>query len=433
MVIQHSGRRPVRIHSLRIRTANCGSRLQGHFLSPDPLLNQIYQIAAQSVISGVDDTFTDCPTFEQVNWNFDNRTAWQGEIFTSANHAIARHSIQLFAEDTEFPDLVRSHYPSGWRNLIPIYCFHWIMWCREYYRYSGDEALIRSIFQRIEKGIEKALGMINAQGLLEWRGDGWHFVEWGHGRDDNHPINSAEQAAFVGALEAAHDLGRRLGLAGDEQLQRWSLARQHLIEAVNHYLWDADRQVYVDSLHADGARSLTSTQTTNAALAVYGIADADRRAMLAHKIAADDPALLPFGSPYGLYYVMELLDSVGDVESIFRHIRHRWGDMVRSGDGTTWEQFAEFGGKENPTRSRCHPFAAYVIKYLVKYLLGIELLDEGYRRFHVRPRPPAFIDCCEGSIPTPHGPIRVRWDRHDGRINVSVEHPPGLERVTADQ
>ncbi|HAU39091.1 MAG TPA: alpha-L-rhamnosidase [Phycisphaerales bacterium] len=428
LLIHNAGAHPLRIHALRVRTANCGSRPRGDLLTPDAMLNRIYQIAVQSVISGVDDTFTDCPTFEQVNWNFDNHTAWQGEVLSCANHAVASHSIRLFAEDPRCPGLVRSQYPSAWDNSIPLWSFHWILWCRDCYQHSGDEALVRAVFPRIAAGIEEALRKVGQNGLLAWE-DTWHFVEWGHGRDDNHAINSAEQAGFAGAIGAAIELGRQLKLADEKQLARWQNARQRLIDGANELLWDPRRRAYADSLHADGKRSDVASQATNASMAIYGIADDARRTDLAWRIAADEPTFLPFGSPYGLYYVLELLDSVGDVETIFRHIRRRWGDMVRAGDTTTWEHFAEFGFSGFPTRSRCHPFAAYVIKYLVKYLLGVQLQDIAFRRFAVKPNPPEGMDRCEGSVPTPGGPIRVGWERCNNKIELKVEFPPALERA----
>ena len=77
------------------------------------------------------------------------------------------------------------------------------------------------------------------------------------------------------------------------------------------------------------------------------------------------------GSPYGLYYILEMFDRLGEVEELFKLIRQRWGEMVLAGDTTTWETFSEWNGPVWPTRSRCHPFAAFVAKYLIRYLLGI--------------------------------------------------------------
>jgi hypothetical protein len=103
--------------------------------------------------------------------------------------------------------------------------------------------------------------------------------------------------------------------------------------------------------------------------------------------------------------------------------------MVLDGDTTTWETFSEWNGPVWPTRSRCHPFASYAAKYLVRYLLGIESLAPGLAKVRVNPRPPEGMNRCSGSIPTPRGLIRVGWERRDGEIEVSVEIPAGIERV----
>jgi alpha-L-rhamnosidase len=71
-----------------------------------------------------------------------------------------------------------------------------------------------------------------------------------------------------------------------------------------------------------------------------------------------------------------------------------------------------------------------VIKYLVKYVLGVESQAPGFARFRVAPRPPAGVTVCQGAVPTPHGFIRVGWDwGRPRKPAVSVEQPRGVRRV----
>jgi hypothetical protein len=291
-----------------------------------------------------------------------------------------------------------------------------------------DLDFLQRIMPRITTGIEEGLSKIGSQGLLEWPGV-WHFIEWSKGRDDKHAVMTAEQAGFVGALAAASELAEQAGPSFSKQVARWLGARENLIQAVNSALWCPERNAYADSLHEDGTLSPVSSQATNAALVVYGVAPEDRGRMLAQRILANDKSLLHYGSPYGLYYILEMLDRFGDVENIFRLVRERWGAMVLAGDTCTWETFAEFGYDDWPTRSRCHPFAAYVAKYMAKYLLGINMLEPGYRRFRVDPKPPKGITFCHGAVPTPKGLIRVGWDSHEEIVDAKVEYPAELQRV----
>lgn len=439
LAVYHTGRRPLRVSNLRIHTANCGSICQGALHTGDALLDGIYRICVQSVISGVDDTFTDCPTFEQVNWNFDNRMAALGDMLTCANYDVIRNSIELFAEDPEFCGLVRSQYPSTWDNSIPLWAFHWVLWIRDYYEYTGDAKFVRQLIPRITRGIKEALGRLGPRGLMKWSGgtEVWHFIEWGTGRDDDHAIMSAEQAGLVAALEAACDLAKVAGGQYARNVPAWRRARRNLIRAIDEHLWDPRRRAYVDSLHEDGTPSPVASQTTNAAMCVFGVIGPEYQNRLARRIVQGDKTLLPYGSPYGLYYILELLDARGDVDGIFRLLRHRWGDMIRAGDTTTWEHFADYFSRKGnagfPTRSRCHPFAAYVLKYFVKYILGLERCAPGYTRFRVRPRPPRGLDRAEGAVPTPRGRIRIAWSRRRGRLDLRVEHPDSLKRIGMDQ
>jgi len=423
LAIHHSGKDPVRLENLRVLTANCGSVRNGSLRSSDGELNSIYSICQQTTISGVDDTFTDCPTFEAVNWNFDNRAAYLGEVWTCGNAAVARNSIELFAEDPRFKGLVNSQYPSTWlASPIPLWSLHWIMWCWDYFWFTGDRAFLERIMPRVIAGIEEVLSRLGPRKLLEWPG-AWHFIEWNQGRDDNHALMSAEQAGLAGALEAAVRIVRFVDGDASARARRWSVAREELIAAINSTLWDEARGAYIDSLHEDGKPSAVSSKATNAAMIVYGVASPERTRLLAVRIAANDSPLLSYGSPYGLFYMLEALDKVGDKETIFGYIRRVWGEMLAAGDGTTWEEAGPL------PRSRCHPYSAYVTKYLVKYLLGIEVSKPGFREFSVHPNPPRAITRCSGAVPTPAGLIRVEWRLGDGGMNLHVDHPAELVRA----
>ena len=117
-------------------------------------------------------------------------------------------------------------------------------------------------------------------------------------------------------------------------------------------------------------------------------------------------------------------------DEILKGIGQRWGEMLEVGDGTTWEHFSEFGHGQWPTRSRCHPFSSYVVKYFVKYILGVEILAPGFSRVRVRPQPPRYLKKATGTVPTPHGPLAISWSRKKGMIDLTIEAPSGVRVLT---
>lgn len=428
LVLDWEGEADLHLTAPGMLDANCTSREIGQLDTDQPLHAGIWDLCRQSVISGVDDTFTDCPTFEQVGWNFDNRTAWMGERWLCANQAVAANSMLLFAEDPEFHGLVRSQYPSGWDNHIPLWSFHWILWVRDFWWHSGDAATARSLMPRLAAGLADALGRLDAGGLMAWEGV-WHFIEWGNGRDDGHAVCTVDQAGLWAALQAGEEMAAALGIMTAEA-SAWRAARLRLGEAIERRLWCVQRGAWADSLHADGTPSPVSSQVTNAWLACLGIGGEARAANIAGRILAGDRGLLAYGSPLGLYYILELYCRTGHHAEALAIIERRWGEMLAAGDRTTWETFPEYGLKHGAwaTRSRCHPFAAYAAGMLVRILAGVEVLAPGCRRIRLNPTAPSAVGCCRAVLPTPHGPLGLAWERRsDGSLRWTVDAPPGVE------
>ncbi len=426
IAIHHEGAAPINIANLAVLSASCARPSQCVFLSDDLALNALHAMCERTVFAATDDTMTDCPTYEAVNWNFDNRLGAMGDLLMGRNTAIIRNTLAQYSRDPLYPGLVRSHYPSSWDVRIPVFSFHWIIACGEYFRHTNDRHFLKEMAPTIARGFAEAESYLNSDGLLEWPGgkNVWHIVDWQKQRDDTHAIVSAEQALFLGALDAALELGKLVGTA--TQLARWSATRERLRAAIQRSLWVPKRDAFADSIHSDGTLSAISSEPSNAALALHGAGSTTWRKRLAARLASRQSGLLPFGSPMGLFYILELLDQHGEQDALFRIIREKWVPMLQAGDGTAWEHFPEYGFPGAPTRSRCHPFAAYIIKYFTKYALGVVPVDTVAGCYRFQPRPPFGMEKCAGILPTAFGDIRASWFRESGSFHTSIETPKGI-------
>lgn len=433
IAIHHTGSKPVTLKNLRVLTANCNMIAKGSLQTDNPMINAIYKMGQQTQLSGMDDTYTDCPTFEQVNWNYDNRTTAMANYLTFASDAITQNSIRLFSEDPHFQGMVRSQYPSEWENFIPMWSFHWIMWVKDYWWYSGNVDFVRDMMPCIERGLADALSKRDERGLFSMT-DVWHFVDWAQGRDDDHAVNAAEQGSLMGALDAAITLGKLMGKSYTQKVNTWQQAYDQVKSTVNQYLWCPKRNAYADSLHEDGSQSPVSSMVSNAVLCLYGAADEKRTKMLAQRMAKGvEGGLLDYGSPLGVFYMNELYDKLGMVKELFAVITENWGEMVLQGDTCAWEQLKK-GLPANaywPTRSRCHPCSSVVIKYLTRWVLGVEQRESGWSTFTVQPGDTGLdIGRVWGSIPTPKGLIRVSWTGNPGKKSgMTVESPSGCKQL----
>ncbi|MBV9953531.1 MAG: hypothetical protein JO291_16370 [Acidimicrobiia bacterium] len=115
-------------------------------------------------------------------------------------------------------------------------------------------------------------------------------------------------------------------------------------------------------------------------------------------------------------------------ELLFQDTEPSWLHMTEHGGATTiWEEWN--GVRENGTVSASlnHYSKGAVISFLHRYVAGLQLVEPGYRRFRVAPRPGGGITSARATHDAPHGPIEVRWSLGGGQGRVAVTVPDGTE------
>jgi hypothetical protein len=104
--------------------------------------------------------------------------------------------------------------------------------------------------------------------------------------------------------------------------------------------------------------------------------------------------------------------------------------MVKRGPGTMWETIGPYGGPPSDQ----HPsydsgWSSGGAPALTEYVLGVEPTSPGFATFTVRPHP-NDLKWAQGDVPTPHGPIHVKWRSVRGAVLVRVSAPAGTQWVT---
>jgi hypothetical protein len=94
--------------------------------------------------------------------------------------------------------------------------------------------------------------------------------------------------------------------------------------------------------------------------------------------------------------------------------------------GTMWENIGPDGTATEARTSLAHGWASGPTSILVSDVLGVQPVSPGYQTFTVAPHP-GRLRWARGAVPTPYGPILVRWNncRH---FSLTVAAPP---RTTA--
>jgi len=411
---------PVRIRFVRTLFATYPAVERGRFQSSDAMLNKIWEVGRHTLRCCMEDTFTDCPTYEQTYWVGDGRN--EALICHAAYGAyeLTERCAILPAQSLYRSALVESQVPSGWQDILTAWSMLWVMMVEEHYMFSGDAAFLRKVYPSIARMLRDTERLCaNETGLLSI--DAWNMFDW-TSTDTNWKLVTHNNLFLVGALERAARMAERLGKKADAG--RWLAFRAALVKNINKHLWSDKASAYIDSIHDDGTPSEVISQPTNTLALLYGVAPPKRAEAIARLAVKPPRSVVPFGSPFAMFYLLEHLAGAGRFDELVGLVRDKWGFMVDWGATTFWETFpgrllSGLTGKA-PTRSHCHAWSAAPTYFLSRYVLGVGPLEPGFARTLVAPNP-VDLAWCSGEMPTPHGGVRVDWRRSPWRRR----HSPG--------
>jgi len=94
--------------------------------------------------------------------------------------------------------------------------------------------------------------------------------------------------------------------------------------------------------------------------------------------------------------------------------------MVESDATITWEACDQ---KFKPNQDWNHAWCAAPANLLPRFVLGVQPLATRWKQVLIRPNP-ANLTFAEGKIPTPNGPVFVRWENGAG-FKLKLDLPPG--------
>jgi hypothetical protein len=397
------------------------------FECSDPLLNQIWEVCVRTARLCAEDTFVDCPTYEQTFWVGDarNEALVLGAAF--GDWSLARRCWLLAAESLQQGDFVMSHVPSGWPMIIPAWSFLWAMGCWEYYEATLDRSFLQEIAPALRRQLDSVEHHLDARALFSI--EAWNLCEWSGMDQPGIGVVTHNQGWTALALRATENAFRELG--EDALAERAASIRSCIATAVNAHLWSESRQAYSDcEKHDTGLLSDTYSVQTQVVLYLAGLVPAERQPRVESLIAGTAPdatELVQVGTPFFLFFVFEALERMGRYDLILQRIRETWGMMLERGATTCWELLPGFMPGGRWTRSYCHAWSAGPAYFLSRLVLGLSPEDRGHRRFRFAPADSSGVEWARGEVPTPHGAVRVEWVREGADRRVRIESPAGVE------
>jgi len=393
------------------------------FSCSDPRLNRIFQAARQTFRQNAIDIFMDCPSRERAGWLCDSFFTSRVAFDLCGNTTIEKNFFENYLLPSSF-----AHLPDG---MLPmcypadhndgVYIPNWALWfvieMEEYQARSGDRELVAALRPRLEALYEYFQKYRNDDGLLE-KLHSWVFIEWSRANDFVRDVSYATNMLYAAALAAGGRMYNEPGLIDEAERLRETIRRQSF-----------DGEFFVDNaVRKDGKLQVTRNRTEVCQYFAFffDIATPQTHGELWNKLVNDFgpkrsetkafPEIHPANAFVGNYLRSELLSRYGRQAQIEKELVDYFLYMADQ-TGTLWENVGAYASCD-------HGFASHVAHSLYRDVLGVRQVDPQKKVVRLRIAD-VGLDWCEGTLPTPDGPVLVEWRKENGKIMHRVSLPAG--------
>lgn len=419
-LIARNFRRPIRLRQLNVEFSTYPQVRGGSFSCSDAQLNRIWETGAHTLRCCAEDTYTDCPSYEQVHWVGDARNEALIDSVANGDSRLWYHCLEQAAQSLEYAPIVLSHVPSAWRNILPAWSFLWMRSCHEYLLWTGDYRGARKLLPWVVRNVDGIVRHLNSKDLFEIQA--WNMFDWAAMDTPSRGVITHNNCLAVVALRECAQLAEWLGRP--EIAARFRAVGRGLASAVNRHLWDPRRRAYLDSIHEDGTRSRVFSQQTQVVALIAGVATGAREQRCRQLVRRPPDKFVKAGSPFFEFFLLEVLAQEGREREFLDIIRRDWGFMIEQGATTFWEMWSLKTGRL--TRSHCHGWSAAPTFFLSAEVLGVRPTQPGFAECMLAPKL-GDLRFVRGIVPTPRGPISVQCTREGKAVHAEVRCPAGVK------
>jgi alpha-L-rhamnosidase len=393
------------------------------FSCSDPRLNRVFQAARQTFRQNAVDIFMDCPSRERAGWLCDSFFTSRVAADLCGNTTIEKNFLENYLLPPGF-----AHLPEG---MLPmcypadhndgVYIPNWALWfvleLEEYQARSGDRAMAAALRPRLAALHEYFQKYKNEDGLLE-KLDSWIFIEWSRANDFVRDVSYPTNMLYAAALAAAGRMYDEPGLIEEARQMRATIRKQSF-----------DGEFFVDNAVRKGGR-LEVTRNRSEVCQYFAFffdvatpqTDKELWEKLVHQFGPARqkthafPEIHPANAFVGNYLRLELLSRYGYRAQLKKELVDYYLYMADR-TGTLWENIGA-------SASCDHGFASHVAHSFYRDILGLRAVDVQKKIVRLQIAD-VGLDWCEGTRPTPDGPITVRWWKENGKIVPRADVPAG--------
>ena len=340
---------------------------------------------------------------ERVAYEGDAYFSQLGQYYTDGNVQIARDTYDRLMKLPTWPTEWSAH-------MVFIAHADWMQ--------TGDTKWLAPRYAALKTKLH--LEQARADGLIVSNGkqiSHRDLVDWPERERDGfvfQPVNSVINAFHLRALGYMAELAR--ALHQDADAADYAARETTTRAAFQKNLFDPAQGLYRDGEGTDHA-----SLHANLFPLAFGLVPAENRAHVAQWLGERGMVCSVYATQYLLESLFENDEATKAIELITAPGDRSWKHMVESGTTITWEAWDQRYKKNQDWN---HAWGAAPANLLPRFVLGVQPLAPSWTRAIVRPNP-GTVKKADGKVPTPRGPILVRWENGKA-FRLSLTLPPGM-------
>jgi len=400
---------PLTIRSFRYRETGYPLDVKTAFDIPDPEIQQIWDISVRTLRRCMNETYMDCPFYEQLQYLMDSRSEILYTYAISADDRLARQAMEAFRLSQRPDGLLSSTAPSRYYGVIPGFSIYYILMLHDHMMYFGDRELVRRSLPCMDQILSFFGRHLNQEGLVERIGGMlllhpfWSFIDWAEGWNGGIPPVSGnitmESLLYLYGLQKAAELAdyaERMEAAAEYRSRAEQLSSA-VLRTCSGIKTDADGSTV--RLIQDSAGEEKYSVHCQAFAVLTGLVPAEEGANML-RFALENPDITKPSVAFQPY-VFEALDQCGAYE-MTKSLWNPWRKMLSNHLTTCVEN-------DTDARSDCHAWGSLMCYELPAVLLGVRPAAPGCEKLYVRPRTD-MIKAAAAKVITPKGAVSVQWE-----------------------
>jgi len=252
---------------------------------------------------------------------------------------------------------------------------------------------------------------ISRNDIVDWpkaERDKYHFTK----------INTVVNAFQIRSIKLMEEMAR--ALSKSSEAEQWKKHYTKALKSFNDRLLCPKKGYYID-----GEGSSHSAIHANLFPLAFGLVPTEKRSTVINYVKSKGMAC----SVYAAQYLLEALYMNGEDEAAFHLMtnpdtKRSWTHMVNSNATLTWEAWDL---KFKPNQDWNHAWGAAPANIIPRYILGAEPITAGWQEIRIKPFMSTLSEA-KGTIPTPHGPLKVHWvhEKDKGLFTIQIIPPAQL-------